>query len=160
MEESVQKNLSTSLVLCLTTLICHSIFADETEDQIEKYMVLAREGKSEEADAKKVAESVLAAEKDADKLNEFAWRILTDEAILQKRDLAMGMRMAKAAYDASEGKNAAIVDTYARGFFESGKLPEAIKFQKKAIELCDDDNLKSDLEETLKRYEKKAIETK
>ena len=132
--------------------------ADDIEEQIEKYMEVAREGKDHAA-AKKIGEKILASEKDAGQLNEFAWKILTEEGI-KHRDLELGMKVAKAAFDACEGKEAAIVDTYARAFFESGKREEALKWQKRAIEICTDDNLKSELEETLKLYEKKPEEKK
>ena len=69
-------------------------------------------------------------------LNEIAWTLLTDENIKQ-RDLTLATKLAKAAYDVSEGKEASIVDTYARALFDTGKVTEAIEHQKKAIELTD-----------------------
>jgi hypothetical protein len=141
----------------IAAVIASPLRADDVLEQIEKYVELAREGKDAAA-AKKIGEKILASEKDANNLNEFAWKILTEEGV-KSRDLELGMKVAKAAFDACEGKEAAIVDTYARAFFESGKREEALKWQKKAIELCTDDNLKSELEETLKLYEKKP-ETK
>lgn len=130
-----------------------SVFA--SEEEVQKYLELAANGKSKEEEAKKLGAAILANEKDADQLNEFAWKILTEEGI-KDRDLDLGMRVAKAAFDACEGKSAPIVDTYARAFFENGKIKEAIEWQKKAIALCDDDNLKPELEEALKKYEEKA----
>ena len=147
------------ILLVALALIAAPLRADDVEEQVQKYFELAAAGK-DEAGAKKIGESILTgAAKDANTLNEFAWKLLTDEGIA-KRDMDLAMKAAKAAYDACEGKEAAIVDTYARAFFDTGKVDEAIKLQKKALELCNDDNLKSELEETLKRYEKKAAETK
>jgi len=135
------------------------IRADDAEEQVQKYFELATAGK-DEAEARKIGDGVLTAAKDnANLLNDFAWKIMTDEGIA-KRDLELAMRVAKAAFDACEGKEAHIVDTYARALFDTGKAEDAIKWQKKAVELCQDDNLKSELEETLKRYEKKAAEPK
>lgn len=132
---------------------------DSTEDKIQKYFELATAGK-DEAEAKKLGDAVLAAEKDnANLLNDFAWKILTDEGIA-KRDMEMAMKIAKAAFDACKGEEAHIVDTYARALFDTGKREDGIKWQKKAIELCQDDNLKNELEETLKRYEKTVAEKK
>jgi len=68
------------------------------------------------------------------------------------------MRVAKTSFDLCEGKEAHIVDTYARALFDTGKTAEALKFQKQAVALCQDDNLRPELEETLKRYEKTAQE--
>lgn len=145
------------MTLCLAAVIGCAIpapaFADDASQ--DKYFELAMDGKSKSEEAKKIGAAVLAAEKDADQLNEFAWKILTDEGI-KDRDLDLGMKAAKAAYDACEGKSAAIVDTYARAFFEIGQLKAAIDLQKKALEICDDDGLKSELQETLKKYEEKA----
>jgi hypothetical protein len=88
-------------------------------------------------------------------LNQIAWTLLTDEAIKQ-RDLALAARFAKAAYDACEGKEASIVDTYARALFDNGKVSEAIEYQKKAIDLADDKEMKDSLTATLKTYQEKA----
>lgn len=88
-------------------------------------------------------------------LNDIAWTLLTDERIKQ-RDLALATKFAKAAYDVSEGKDASILDTYARALFDSGKVSEAIDCQKKAIELSEDKEAKDSLTETLKKYQEKA----
>jgi hypothetical protein len=143
-------------ILATAALIAFPVRSDDVEEQIEKYFDLAKSGKDDAA-AKKLGDSILKAEKDASMLNEFAWKILTEEGIA-RRDLDLAMRVAKAAHDACEGKEAAIVDTYARALFETGKLAEAVKFQKKAVELCQDDGIRADLEEAQKRYEKKAAE--
>jgi hypothetical protein len=156
-EEAVKTQLFVPLVL-IAAVIAAPLRADDVMEQIDKYIDLVKEGKNE-ADAKKIGEKILADEKDANNLNEFAWKILTEEGV-KNRDVDLGMKVAKAAFDACEGKEAAIVDTYARAFFVAGKREEALKWQKKAIEICTDDNLKSELEETLKLYEKKPDEKK
>ena len=95
---------------------------------------------------------------DADLLNEFAWTILTDER-LQHRDLALAMRLAKAAVDAagaeagSGEEAAAILDTYAHALFDSGKVGAAIKYQKLAVASAAADETKAELDGTLKKYE-------
>lgn len=96
-----------------------------------------------------------AAGSNAQMLNQIAWTILTGEEI-KKRDIPLALKIAKAALDACEGKEAAIVDTYARALFDSGKVDEAIKTQKKAIELCEDKSLLDELKANLKTYEAKA----
>jgi hypothetical protein len=92
--------------------------------------------------------------KNAVTLNEWAWTILTDEKI-KTRDLKLASKLAKAALEASEGKDANILDTYARALFDSGKVTEAIATQKKAIALAENDEARQPLEETLKGYQAK-----
>jgi thiol-disulfide isomerase/thioredoxin len=84
-------------------------------------------------------------------LNELAWGILTNKGI-RGRDLDLALRVAKAAYDASEGKNAAIVDTYARALFDTGEKGKAIELQRKAVELSRNDQEKAELQKTLDEY--------
>jgi peroxiredoxin len=91
----------------------------------------------------------------AEMLNEMAWTLLTDER-LEKRDPALAMRFAQAAYDACKGQEPDVVDTYARALFDNGKINDAIQHQRKAIELCNDRDRMSELEATLKRYQKAA----
>lgn len=145
--------------LFVVAFASRSIHAEDADALSSKYFDLAGDQKND-AEAKKVGNAfVEAAKTDADALNEFAWKIMTEESI-KKRDMDLAMRVAKAAFDVSEGKSAAIVDTYARAFFDSGKMEDGIKWQKKAIEVCTDDGLKSELEETLKKYQEKASEKK
>ena len=87
-------------------------------------------------------------------LNQWAWVILTDKNI-KTRDLPLATKLAKAAVDASGGKEAGVLDTYARALFDSGKTAEAIVQQKNAIVLAKDDEAKNKLTETLKEYETK-----
>lgn len=89
---------------------------------------------------------------DAQMLNDFAWAILTDESIKQ-RDLPLATKLAKSAVDASEDKNAAILDTYAHALFDSGKVADAVAYQQKAIAVCENDSEKSELQDTLKKYQ-------
>ena len=88
-------------------------------------------------------------------LNEWAWTLLTDERV-KTRDYALAAKLAKAAVDASGGKEAGVLDTYARALFDSGKTAEGIEWQKKAVAAADDDETKKQLEETLKKYQAKA----
>ena len=87
-------------------------------------------------------------------LNQWAWVILTDEGI-NDRDLPLATKIAKAAVDASGAKESAALDTYAHALFDSGKTADAIIQQKKAIAVAEDDDMKKELGETLKKYEAK-----
>lgn len=88
-------------------------------------------------------------------LNDWAWTILTDERI-KTRDYPLATKLAKAAVDASGGKEAGVLDTYARALFDSGKTAEGIEWQKKAVAAAEDDDTKKELEETLKQFQAKA----
>lgn len=108
------------------------------------------------ADAKKLAaaETKLAAAKGKNPqlLNQVAWAILDDERI-KTRNLPLALQLAKTAVEASDGKEYAILDTYARALFDSGKVADAIVQQKKAVATCTEADEKADLEATLKKYE-------
>lgn len=88
-------------------------------------------------------------------LNEWAWTLLVNEDIKQ-RDLALALKLAQAAVTASESKEGGVLDTYARALFDSGKITEAVAAQKKAVALATDDDMRKELQETLKKYEAKA----
>ncbi|MCS7091142.1 MAG: redoxin domain-containing protein [Verrucomicrobiota bacterium] len=91
----------------------------------------------------------------AEDYNEWAWTLLTDERI-QQRDLDLAMHLAQAALDASGGTNASILDTYARALFDTGKVREAIHYQKKAIAAAEDESLREMFREVLSQYEAAA----
>lgn len=113
----------------------------------------------EDGDAEKAAElsKELAALKieSPEILNGIAWTILSSENI-KERDTKLALDFAKRAVDATEGKEAGILDTYARALFETGDVAEAVTQQKKAIELTEDDEEKAELTATLKKYEGKS----
>lgn len=103
--------------------------------------------------ARKLGEEIIVlGAKDAMLLNEFAWRVLDDEAI-RHRDLNLGLTAARKAYDACEGKDPNVVDTYARALFDTGSKKQAIEYQRKAIELCEDKSMKEWFKKKLVRYE-------
>ena len=120
-------------------------------DLQEKYFDLVTT-KGNTPEARRTAEEFLkAAAGEAQLLNGFAWDILDDDDIVE-RDLDVAMRAAKAAVNASKGMNSAILDTYARALFDTGEVAEAIKHQKKAIALCEHEEMLKSLEDTLDRY--------
>lgn len=112
----------------------------------------------EQGDAAKAAELAKKVEaleiKSPTLLNEIAWFILTEDAVKQ-RDVNLALSFAKRAVAASEGKEAGIIDTYARALFDSGKVAEAVAEQQKALALATDEDTKHELASTLKRYQAK-----
>ncbi len=91
-------------------------------------------------------------------LNVFAWRILTDREV-KHRDLDLAVRAGRLAYEGTQGKNAGIIDTYARALFESGKREEAIQYQKEALAVAQDNRQRVELESRLNRYQRIVRET-
>ncbi|HPM23728.1 MAG TPA: redoxin family protein [Phycisphaerae bacterium] len=125
-------------------------------EKIQKYFELVSESEKPEGADKLGREVFAALGKDAMLLNEFSWEILTGEEI-KYRDLKLALDVGKAAYDACEGKEAAIVDTYARALFDNGNVKDAIEYQKKAVQLAGDSpEMKKELEATLNKYEDAA----
>lgn len=119
------------------------------------YARLIFEG-SDKAKADEVGEAILAKGKpDSDFMNQFAWSVLTDPNI-KYRDLDLALRVARVAYDGTQGKNASIVDTYARALYEAGDLEKAIAYQEQAVALCTDHQLKDIFSERLEKYRKEA----
>lgn len=88
-------------------------------------------------------------------MNDFAWKIATEPGLI-KRDLELAMRAAQIAYDATEGKNVEVLDTYARVLYERGQKEEAIKYQREALKLATTDEARQMLQRALTRYEKAA----
>ena len=88
-------------------------------------------------------------------LNRVAWALLTDTSI-KHRNLDLAMNAAKAAYDATNGKDANTIDTYARAFYEKGDLAQALKYQEIAVAECTDEDLKAQLEGVLEKYRAEA----
>ena len=117
------------------------------------YAATGRRGMDQLADYAKELGAVET--KNAQVLNQWAWTILTDENI-KDRDLVLAAKLAKAGVAASEGKDSAVLDTYARALFEAGKVAEAIEQQQKAVNAAEDDNAKKELGETLQKYQDKA----
>ena len=113
-------------------------------------------GKGDESKIDELAKKLEAtASDDAEVLTEIAWTLLTDSKI-KNRNLKLAAKLAQAAVDASEGKDSSALDTHARALFDAGKVAEAIKQQKRAIEMNDDKKKTPELEATLKSYEQRA----
>jgi thiol-disulfide isomerase/thioredoxin len=114
------------------------------------------EAVGENGDATKAAELAKKVEaldlKNPELLNQIAWVILTGDMV-KHRDLKLAVTLSKKAVDASEAKNAGIIDTYARALFESGNVTEAIAQQQKAVNLAEDEEVKKELTATLKKYQ-------
>lgn len=124
------------------------------EKTMREYFELVADGQHSPK-SKDLGEAVLRdAAESPELMNQFAWILLTHPR-LKNPDHELAARAAKSAFDRTEGKDASILDTYARSQFLSGKTKEAIELQKKAIELCAEPEMKPKLEKSLKEYEAK-----
>lgn len=119
--------------------------ASETTDAKEKNRLTQ--------EARKTGEEILGlADKSPKVLVILALNILLHPQ-LNIRDQELALRAAKTAIDAAEGKDAAILDAYARILWETGKRTDAIKHQKDAVALAKDRVIKDRLAATLRTYE-------
>ncbi|MBL9141716.1 MAG: hypothetical protein JNK53_07600, partial [Phycisphaerae bacterium] len=80
------------------------------------------------------------------------WTVL-DDAKVKVRDLEFAMAAAKAGVTASKGEDAAIMDTLARAYWDTGDKSMAIETQQKAVELSKDDAGADSIKDTLKKYQ-------
>ncbi len=139
------------------TGIAQQVEMKKASSVLESYM----EAVGENGDAAKAAElgkKVEALElKNPEVLNQIAWTILAEDTV-KNRDTKLALNLAKRANDLSGGKEAGIIDTYARALFDNGQTAEAVTQQKKAIELAEGDEMKTELKKSLEKYEAKAKE--
>ena len=83
-------------------------------------------------------------------LNGISWELLTSH-LADKKNFKEALYLAKAAFDTCEGKDASVVDTYAKALFETDQVSEAVEYQARAVELSDGP-MKAELQQTLKEY--------
>jgi hypothetical protein len=130
--------------------------------EMQKSMSVIRgymEAVSADGDATKAAElgkKVEALElKSPELLNQISWAILSEDSI-KHRDLKLALSLAKRANDLSAGKEAGIIDTYARALFDNGQVAEAVVQQTKAVELAENEEMKAELKKSLEKYQAKS----
>ncbi len=140
-----------------------SLYRDtrEANELLEEYLRLIKRGGGRGAlrRADEIGERIYRLGKQSARLmNELAWTILDDKGV-QLRDLRLAMKAAQAAYEACDGKDPAIVDTYARAFYETGNLKMALKYQEIAVELArNEPRYYNDLVAALEKYRREAAE--
>ncbi len=89
-------------------------------------------------------------------LNAIAWMLLTSEAEdIGEAEYKVALRAIALACEKKEWKDWSLLDTYALAAFKNGQKNEAIKWQRKAIELAPTDNPNTaiELKERLAEYE-------
>ncbi len=103
----------------------------------------------------KIARGALETDADsAQLLNDLSWTILTGEGA-RSRDLPLAQKLAERAVEVSEGKNPHFLDTLARAHADQGRLEEAIKQQKRAVDRAGDASEREEMLATLQEYMRK-----
>jgi thiol-disulfide isomerase/thioredoxin len=75
---------------------------------------------------------------DSNGLNTIAWTIVDPEnAGVEKKDLKLALKAAERANQLTKGKDAYILDTLAKVYFDSGDHKKAIELQEQAVKLVD-----------------------
>lgn len=102
----------------------------------------------------KQADEAIAA-KDAMKLNEIAWTIVDPDGKIEKKDLDLAFRAASKGAEFAKGteEEGMILDSLARVHFIKGEVDKAIEIQTTAVGVTKNDQMKGQLEETLKEYQ-------
>jgi len=86
-------------------------------------------------------------------LNSIAWAI-ADGKGLEVRDLDLALKAATQANKLTESKDAPILDTLARVYYEKGDLKSAVKWQKLAAKNANADAMGDSIREALEQYQK------
>jgi len=84
-------------------------------------------------------------------LNMLAWTVADDDGVAT-RNLNFAMKAATRADELTEHKDASIIDTLARVYWEQGNKSKAIELETKAVALAEDGRMKDNLKETLANY--------
>ena len=157
--EKISKNWKSEDWAAAIKAVDEHLALDEgnTQLQVMKFVLIAgKQGEYERA-YKYAAMAVEEAWDNGHTLNAWAWTIV-DEEDLEKRDLELAMKAAKRANKLTEGKDAAILDTLARVYYEKGNLKEAIKYQRKAVDslVGEGGPMAEGITRALKKYEDEA----
>ncbi|MCF6283792.1 MAG: redoxin domain-containing protein [Candidatus Hydrogenedentes bacterium] len=118
----------------------------------QEYVVLARYGRdTEEAD--RIGKKILASGYDDEVFfGQVAWTLLSNQNLAYK-DSEFAMALARRANELAQGKSADVLDTLAFALFLAGDKEEAVKAQKQAIEICENEDLMEQLKQRLAKYE-------
>ena len=102
--------------------------------------------------ATEIASQVMAhSTNDWNALNFLSWRIFADRNI-KHRDRPLALAAAQRALQLTGEREPTVLDTYARAVFENGHHDEAIRWQRRAVELCTVEAKRIEMEANLNRY--------
>jgi len=123
----------------------------------QKFMLLRMSGQSEEATAygTRLAETVFKG--NAQALNFIAWTLVDPKSDQKpsKGDLELAMKAARRADELTENKDAAIIDTLAKVYFDSGDPAKALELQEKAVKLLEAEENRAQIEQSLREMKER-----
>ncbi len=125
-----------------------AVKAGKARGQMKKFEEFATT-KGHQKKADKIGEQIVEdGASDAALMNEFATLILSNDKIV-KPNYALAAKAGKAAFEASEGRDADIIAIYALALTKNGQAAEAAELKDKAVRLAADDTQKKQIEAML-----------
>lgn len=126
-------------------------FPNNTDVKMMSFEFLLRD-KATAGEGYTIGRSLMEAEWDnPSMLNALSWYV-ADEDSVARRDLDFALKAATRADELTDHKDASILDTLARVYWEKGDKDRAVNLQLKAVEAADD-RMRPSLEETLAAYQ-------
>jgi thiol-disulfide isomerase/thioredoxin len=124
--------------------------AQDYEAMAQKYYLLLVRKKDAKAAAEYGAKMVQTVE-DADLLDAVAYSILMEDEFQPVKDPKMALAMSEKAAKLSP-KDPGVMATLARAKFENGNSDEAVKIAEEALQICEDDRLKEELQKSIEKF--------
>lgn len=123
-----------------------------TRVQTTRFNILLRNKKDADAAHKLGASFPKLLQDDAEGLNQIAWLLIAENGTPSDRDIQLAKKLAARGVKITDRKEAAVLDTLARVYFEEGNRELALNLQKESVAAAGG-RMKAELEKTLKRYE-------
>ena len=95
-----------------------------------------------------------AASTNAQMLNAIAWTIVDPDGTVETKDLDLAQKAAEKAVELTKSEDAAVLDTLAMVHHLKGNHDKAIELQAKAVDLAQDESMKSELQQRLDEFKK------
>ncbi len=124
--------------------------ADSQQQLLESFEGSVANGDAQAAQ-KTLKKLAKAAKNDASKLNEYAWRLMTEDHY-ESQFKAAALKMAERSHELSEGKNWMFLDTYALAEYQNGNLQRAVELGETAYKLAGNSGRAGEVLENLKLF--------
>ena len=95
---------------------------------------------------------------DAMSLNNYAWALLTEDKYGEDFS-ELALQMSRRSNDLTKTSNWRYIDTLALALFKTGDAAAAVEMEKKALELCGDNEGRAEIEAALERFQGGTRET-
>jgi thiol-disulfide isomerase/thioredoxin len=120
---------------------------------MQKFMMLLKADKPEKAYAigNEMVDGIFKDNSQA--LNQIAWTIVDPAETPSKQDLKLALKAAKRADELTKHEDAAIVDTLAKVYHDSGEMSKALDLQEKAAKLAEGTPFEDEIKGRLKEYQ-------